>query len=207
MEGQGSDGVVDGPFAVDGLGLGSQDDVGVALVDVLDDAGQARYVPAQALDQVFHVRHHVAGRDQADHDFTRMDADAAHDVADDARPGVFVIGGDLEVLHPLADDGDDGVVPFFLDSAVRHVDDFVRSRSETADSDFALAGSGDGELHLIAVMPGRMGAQGRQDVEALQVADAFQRIPDLLALFLQFPFIAQVLELAAAAAVVDGTLV
>lgn len=63
--------------------------------------------------QVFHVRHHVAGRDQADHDFARMDADAAHDVADDARPGVFVIGGDLEVLHPLADDGDDGVVPFF----------------------------------------------------------------------------------------------
>ena len=206
MEGQGSDGVVDGPFAVDGLGLGSQDDVGVALVDVLDDAGQARYVPAQALDQVFHVRHHVAGRDQADHDFTRMDADAAHDVAEDARPGVFVIGRDLEVLHPLADDGDDGVVPFFLDSAVRHVDDFVRSRSETADSDFALAGSSDGELHLIAVMPGRMGTQGRQDVEALQMTDAFQRIPDLLALFLQFPFIAQVLELAAAAAVVDGTL-
>lgn len=51
-----------------------------------------------------------------------------------------------------------------------------------------------------------MGAQGRRNIEALQVADAFQRIPDLLALFLQFPFIAQVLELAAAWAVVDGTL-
>lgn len=44
---QGPDGVVNGPFAVDGLGLGSQDDVGVALVDVLDDAGQARDVAAR----------------------------------------------------------------------------------------------------------------------------------------------------------------
>ena len=206
VEGQGADGVVDGPFAVDGLGLGSQDDVGMALVDVLDDAGQAGDVAAQALDQVFHVRNHVAGRDQADHDFAGMDADTAHDVADDARPGVFVIGGNLEVLHPLADDGDDGVVAFFLDGAVRHVDDFVRSRSETADGDFSPAGSGDGELHLIAVMPGRMSPQGRQNVDVLQVANAFQGIPDLLALFLQFPFIAKVLELTAATAVVDGAL-
>ena len=40
----------------------------------------------------------------------------------------------------------------------------------------------------------------------LQVTDAFQGIPDLLALFLQFPFITEVLELTAAAALVDGTL-
>ena len=178
----------------------------MALVDVLDDAGQTGDIPAQALDQVFHVRHHIAGRDQADHDFTGMDTDAAHDMADDARPGVFIIGGNLEIFHPLADDGDDGVIAFFLDGTIRHVDDFVRSRSKTADGDFPLSGSGDGELHLIAVMPGRMSPQGRQDVDILQVTNAFQGIPDLLALFLQFPFIAEVLELTAAAAVVDGTL-
>ena len=55
-------------------------------------------------------------------------------------------------------------------------------------------------------MPGRMSPQGRQDVDVLQVANAFQGIPDLLALFLQFPFVAEVLELTAAAAVVDGAL-
>ena len=87
-----------------------------------------------------------------------MDTDASHDMADDARPGVFIIGGNLEIFHPLADDGDDSVVAFFLDGTIRHVDDFVRSRSKTADGDFPLSGSGDGELHLVAVMPRRVSA-------------------------------------------------
>ena len=134
-----------------------------------------------------------------------MDADAAHDVADDARPCVFVVSRDLEIFHPLADDGSDDVIAFFLNGTVFDVDDFVRSCRKAADGDVTLAGSGDGKLHFIAVIPRRLSAEDGQDVDALQVADALNGIFYLLPFFLQFAFIAEVLELTAAAAFVDRT--
>ena len=177
----------------------------MAFVDVLDDTFKARHVTAQVLDQIFHVRDHVRCRYQADHDFSRVDADATHDMTDDARPSVFVVGRNLEIFHPLADDGGDDVIAFFLNGAVFDVDDFMGRGRKTADGDVSLTRRGDGKLHLIAVIPRRLSAEDGQDVDALQMADAFHGVFYLLAFFLQFPFIAEVLKLTAAAAFVYRT--
>ena len=52
-------------------------------------------------------------------------------------------------------------------------------------------------------MPRVLGTEDGQYVDALEVADAFEGVDDLLAFFLKLSFIGQVLELAAAATVVD----
>lgn len=154
MEGQRPDGIVNRIFAIYGAGPGPQYDVGMTGIDILDDAGQSRYFTAQALYQVFHVRHHIAGRYQADHDFPRMDADAAHDVAYDACPGIFIVSWYLEVFHPLTDHADNDVVVFFLDGAIGHIDDFVSGSGKAADGDLSPAGCRNGKLHFIAIVPG-----------------------------------------------------
>ena len=133
MKGQGADGVGDGVFAIDESRLVAEDDVGVARVDVLDDADEAGNSGTQHFHQVLHVRNLVAGSDETYHDFASLGADATHDVADDACSCIFVIGRDLKVLHPLADDGGDCIVFLFLDMTFGDVDDLVRSLGKAAD--------------------------------------------------------------------------
>lgn len=127
-------------------------------VHVLDDARKSRNLAAQHADQVLHVRYLVDSRDQADHNFARMDADAAHDVAHDACAQVFVIGGNLKILHPLTDDAGNEVVLILLNDAVFDIDDLVCRCSKAAHGYLMLAYSRDGKLHLVAVVPRRLGA-------------------------------------------------
>ena len=76
---------------------------------------------------------------------------------------------------------------------------------KTADGDVSLARRGNGKLHLIAVIPRRLSAEDGQDVDALQMTDAFYSVFYLLAFFLQFAFIAEMLKLTAAATFIDRT--
>ena len=113
-----------------------------------------------------------------------MDTDASHDMADNARPGIFVVGRYLEVFHPLADDTDDGVVVFLLDGTVGHVDDFVGRSGKAADGDFSPAGCRDRKLHFIAVVPGRRRAQYGKYGDMAEMADTDDGVFYLLAFFL-----------------------
>ena len=205
VEGQGADGVVDRVLAVDKARLRAKDDIRMTRVYVLDDARKSRNLAAQHADQVLHVRYLVDSRDQADHDFARMDADAAHDVTDNTCAQIFVVGRDFIILHPLAYDAGNDVVLLFLDSTIFDVDDLVCRCGKAADGDVVFAYGGDRELHFIAVVPRCLSAEGRQNGNLLEVANTFDSVLDLLAFFLQFAFIGHVLELAAATAVVDRT--
>ena len=86
--------------------------------------------------------------------------------------------------------------------AVARVDDLVRALRKAADDGLALAAA-DWELHLIAVVPRALGAECRLDEEVLLAADARDGIDDLLALGLELGHVIEVLELAAAALLVD----
>ena len=151
------------------------------------------------------MRHISLGCDETDHEFSCPDADAAHDVADDARVGLLVIGRHAIVVHPLADDAQNVVVASLLNGARRDLNDPVAAGGIAADDGFPLC-SRCGELHLVAVFPRRRCAQGWKDVYSRQMADAFQGVPYLPLFFQQLAVVAHVLELAAAALGVYGTL-
>ena len=63
------------------------------------------------------MRHISLSCDEADHEFSSPDADAAHDVADDAGMSLLVINRYMVLVHPLADDAQNVVVAVLLNGA------------------------------------------------------------------------------------------
>ena len=171
-------------------------------LDVLVDADDVRQALAQGLDKLFLARQLLRGRDDDDHELALL-ADAADDMAQHARVAVLIVDGDAQLCDDIAHGIDDLVVALFLDVAVTRVDDLVRALREAADDGLALAAA-YGELHLVAVIPRALRAERRLDEEVLLAANARDGIDDLLALGLELSHVVEVLELAAAALLVDG---
>ena len=94
----------------------------MARVNVLNDVRQPRHVFAQHLYKFFHMRHHGYGRDDTNHDLTRMNAGSAHNMTDNSRSPVFIIGGNLIFLHPLTDDRNNFVIAPFLNRTGINID-------------------------------------------------------------------------------------
>lgn len=203
VEGQAADAVEDGRLAPEQVRLAAHDDVVAVRLDVLVDADNVRQALAQGLDKFLLARQLLRGRDDDDHELALL-ADAADDVAQDARVAVLVVDGDAQLCDDIAHGIDDLVVALFLDVAVARVDDLVRALREAADDGLALAAA-NRELHLIAVIPRALRAKRRLDEEVLLAADARDGVDDLLALGLELGHVVEVLELAAAALLVDGT--
>lgn len=78
----------------------------------------------------------------------------------------------------------------------------MRALRKAADDGLPLDAP-DWELHLIAVVPGTLCADGRFDKEVFLAADARDGVDDLLALGLELCHVVEVLKLAAAALLVD----
>lgn len=202
MERQAADAVEDGRLAPEQLRLAAHDDIVAVRLDVLmhaDDMGQA---PAQGLDEFLFARQLLRRRDDDDHELA-LPADAADDMAHDARVFVFIIYGNAQFGDDIAHSIDDFVVAFLLDMAVARIDDFMAALCKAADDGFALLAA-DRKLHLIAVIPRICGTERRLDENVLLPADTRDGIDDLLALRLELGHIVEVLELAAAALIVDG---
>ena len=203
MEGQAADAVENGRLAPEQVRLAAHDDVVAVRLDVLVDADDVRQALAQSPDEILLTRQLLRGRDDDDHELALL-ADAADDVAQDARVAVLIVDGDAQLCDDIAHGIDDLVVALFLDVAVARVDDLVRALREAADDGLALAAA-DWELHLVAVVPRALSAERRLDEEVLLAADARDGVDDLLALSLELGHVIEVLELAAAALLVDGT--
>ena len=202
MEGQAADAVENGRLAPEQVRLATHDDVVAVRLDVLVDADDVRQALAQGLDEFLLARQLLRGRDDDDHELALL-ADAADDVAQDAGMAVLIVDGDAQLRDDIAHCIDDLVVALFLDVAVARVDDLVRALREAADDGLALAAA-NRELHLVAVIPRALRAERRLDKEVLLTADARDGIDDLLALGLELGHVVEVLELAAAALLVDG---
>lgn len=202
VEGQAADAVENGRLAPEQVRLAAHDDVVVVRLDVLVDADDVRQALAQGLDEFLLARQLLRGRDDDDHELALL-ADAADDVAQDARVAVLIVDGDAQLRDDIAHGIDDLVVALFLDVAVARVDDVMAALCEAANDGPALDAA-DWELHLVAVVPGALGADGRLDEEVFLAADARDGIDDLLALGLELGHVVEVLELAAAALLVDG---
>ena len=203
MEGQAADAVENGRLAPEQVRLATHDDVVAVRLDVLVDADDVRQALAQGLDEFLLARQLLRGRDDDDHELALL-ADAADDMAQDAGMAVLIVDGDAQLRDDIAHCIDDLVVALFLDVAVARVDDLVRALREAADDGLALAAA-NRELHLVAVIPRALRAERRLDKEVLLTADARDGIDDLLALGLELGHVVEVLELAAAALLVDGT--
>lgn len=202
VEGQAADAVEDGRLAPEQVRLAAHDDVVVVRLDVLVDADDVRQALAQGLDEFLLARQLLRGRDDDDHELALL-ADAADDVAQDARVAVLIVDGDAQLRDDIAHGIDDLVVALFLDVAVARVDDLVRALRKAADDGLALAAA-NRELHLVAVIPRALRAERRLDEEVLLASDARDGVDDLLALGLELGHVVEVLELAAAALLVDG---
>lgn len=202
VEGQAADAVEDGRLAPEQVRLAAHDDVVAVRLDVLVDADDVRQALAQGLDEFLLAWQLLRGRDDDDHELALL-ADAADDMAQHARVAVLIVDGDAQLCDDITHGIDDLVVALFLDVAVARVDNLVRALREAADDGLALAAA-DWELHLIAVVPRALGAECRLDEEVLLAADARDGIDDLLALGLELGHVVEVLELAAAALLVDG---
>lgn len=202
MEGQAADTVEDGRLAPEQVRLAAHDDVVAVRLDVLVDADDVRQALAQGLDEFLLARQLLRGRDDDDHELALL-ADAADDMAQHARVAVLIVDGDAQLCDDIAHGIDDLVVALFLDVAVARVDDLVRALRKAADDGLALAAA-NRELHLVAVIPRALRAERRLDEEVLLAADARDGIDDLLALSLELGHVIEVLELAAAALLVDG---
>ena len=203
MEGQAADAVEDGRLAPEQIRLAAHDDVVAVRLDVLVDADDVRQALAQGLDELLLARQLLGGSDDDDHELAVL-ADTADDMAQDAGVAVLIVDRDAQFGDDLAHGIDDLVVALFLDVAVTRVDDLVRALRKAADDGLALAAA-YGELHLVAVIPRALRAERRLDKEVLLTADARDGIDDLLALGLELGHVVEVLELAAAALLVDGT--
>lgn len=201
VEGQAADAVEDGWLAPEQVRLAAHDDVVAIRLDVLVDADDVRQALAQSPDEFLLARQLLRGRDDDDHELALL-ADAADDVAQHAGVAVLIVDGDAQLCDDIAHGIDDLVVALFLDVAVARVDDLVRALRKAADDGLALAAA-NRELHLIAVVPRALGAECRLDEEVLLAADARDGIDDLLALGLELGHVVEVLELAAAALLVD----
>ena len=196
--------VMDGAGTMDDPAFGSQDDIGMPRIDVLDQGHESGQVLLQQGNKLFQVGNPVRVRHEDHHDFSRVDTDPAHDMADHACPGILVQGGDVVFFHPVPDDGCDPVVGLCLDEAVIHIDDAVRSLGVAADLQFMAAVFRSGHLHLVAVMPGHFSTQRGVDIDAREMPDPFQCVDDGLPFLDQLGRVGKVLQLTAAAGFVDG---
>lgn len=202
VEGQAADAVEDGRLAPEQVRLAAHDDVVAVRLDVLVDADDVRQALAQGLDEFLLAWQLLRGRDDDDHELALL-ADAADDMAQHARVAVLIVDGDAQLCDDITHGIDDLVVALFLDVAVARVDDLVRALRKAADDGLALAVA-NRELHLVAVIPRALRAERRLDEEVLLAANARDGIDDLLALGLELSHVVEVLELAAAALLVDG---
>lgn len=203
VEGQAADAVEDGRLAPEQIRLASHDDVVAVCLDVLVDADDMRQALAQGLDELFLARQLLRGRNDDDHEIALL-ADAADNMAQDAGVAVFVVDGNAQFCDDIAHGVDDLVVAFLLDAAVARVDDIMAALREASDDGPALDAA-NRELHLVAVVPRALGTDGRLDEEVLLAADARDGVYDLLTLCLELSHVVEVLELAAAALLVDWT--
>ena len=203
VEGQAADAVEYGRLAPEQFRLASHDDVVAVCLDVLVDADDMRQALAQGLDELFLARQLLRGRNDDDHEIALL-ADAADDMAQDAGVAVFVVDGNAQFCDDIAHGVDDLVVAFLLDAAVARVDDIMAALREASDDGPALDAA-NRELHLVAVVPRALGTDGRLDEEVFLAADARDGVDDLLTLGLELSHVVEVLELAAAALLVDWT--
>ncbi len=202
MEVQAADAILDGGTAPEEFRVAPHDDVIVIGLDILMDTDDLRQFGAQHLDEFFFPRHSLRGRYDDDHNVALF-AYAANDVAQDACMLVLIVNGDVEFRDDFTHGIDHFVVAVFLDMAVSGIDDFVATLGEAADDGLALLPA-DGELHLVAVVPRRCRADCLLHEKIRLFADARDSVDDLLAFGLELGHIVKVLQLAAAAFVIDA---
>lgn len=202
MEFQPPDAVENGRLTPKQFRLPPHDDVVVVGLDILLHADEVRQFGAEEFDEFPLARQMLRRCDQADHEFL-SEADAANNMAQYASMPILIIDGDMELRRDIPHSVDDSIVPLFLNMAVLRIDDTVRAARKASDDGSSLFKT-NRKLHLIAIVPRRYGADGRLDIGIWHFANARDRIDDLLALHLELGHIVEVLELAAAAIVIDG---
>ena len=188
-------GVLNKARAVQGTGLGTEDDVGVLAVDIEQDGGDVPELPGQPGAQLFGVGELRAGADQTHHDLPAVVAPPQEDMPHQppAVVGLDALFG-KEGAQRIAD-----VVQYAgLQAAVRAGDDAVGAACVETDAGMPVFVQTHRELHLVAVAVGfRRGQDGQH--RHLQSADARKGIGHILLLGAQLGFVAQVAQAAAAA--------
>ena len=202
VEVQATDAILNGGTAPEEFRIAPHDDIVMIGLDILMDADDLRQFRTQHLDKFFFPRDSLRGRYDDDHNVALF-AYAANDVAQDTRMLVLIVNGDIEFRDDFAHGIDHFVVAIFLDMAIGGIDDFMTALGKAANDGLALL-TANRELHLVAVIPRRCRTDGRLNEKIRLLADTRNGIDDLLAFGLELGHIVKVLQLAAAAFVVDS---
>lgn len=179
--------------------FGAHDHIGMTGVQVLDQSGEAGDFLPEHGRQILQMGDLGFVGHQHGHYFPGTDSHPAHNVPDNAPPGIFFQSRDPEFFHPGPDHLDDFVVGLLLDQTVFHINDPVGALGVAANGQGVVPSLGSRYLHFIPVMPGVLRSQGFLDAEFGKMADPFHGVHHRLAFQGQLGRIGQVLELAAAA--------
>lgn len=186
--------LVDRAGAVEHLAVRAEHETRLPAVDVVDNGGDLRVALQQGFDEVALAGKHTPPRHEHDHDLPAAKSALDEHVPQRAAPGVLVIGLNLEAAHQVANGANDAVGHRVLDHAVADRDDPVRRGLVHAGDDLPLPVAAKRGLHLVPVVVGVLHAEN-----FLHMEEAAEQA-DLLRLFeVQLLFIAQILQLAAAA--------
>ena len=200
---QPSQGIEDGRSAPEENGIAPHDDVVAIGLDILMHADEMRQPLAQETDKVLCTRQLLGRRDNDRHQLAPA-SDASDDVSQDALVCVLVVDRNMQFFGNLAHSIRKIVVHGALDVAVLRVDDAMAALCEAADNEPAFIDA-DGKLHLVPIVPRVIRRQCFVHVNLRKLADMRQCLYDLRTFGMQLCLIGEVLELAAAACVVDFT--
>ena len=161
--------------------------------------GQPRLHP---LDQRRQLGDGGRRRHDVDHGLTGPPAVAEHEEAEQPLATCLLVGREPALDEEPPRLVEERVHPLRLDQASLDVEDrVVAVRLVEPDGDaLAPAPRRDGELHLVAVAVGLLGAHDRPDLGAGEAADALEHVRHLLGLERELGRVGDVLEPAAAAA-------
>ena len=200
FEGNAAEGGGQGFLAPKVMNLISQDRIARMVLHVVIDGDHF----GQGL---AHFLHPQVGEGELAHagDDDRHDAafvaDPAHDVTDGAFLRFLVVGGDVVAGHEILSKAEEFVIDFFLNEATVDGDHLVAALAVVAKH-CALLAFGGRDGHFISVMPGMGGADDGLHQVFADAADAAHHVTDPALLDSELPFVGEVGNLAAAAALV-----
>ena len=179
----------------------AQDHIVAALVVVDEDAGQRRRGCAQPFDQHVERGQLARRRDERELALAALFAHADVNMPHRAALRRVIIRRHVKFAHPLPHDGGDAVRGLGLDEAPLDRHDVVAVRPVKAGDDIAVLVPPDRVLRLVAVMQRRFRARDAEQLRAVLLSDAGERVAHLFLLRAQFFLVGDVLIAAAAALV------
>ena len=172
------------------------DAVAGARIDVLPE-GEGLEFFAEQRDEAVCLRERFGGGDGGDEEAA---VDVAHDdVAEHPLAGALVVGAHAAGGHVAGEDGDDVLRPARVDGAAGDGHDAVAALGVEADDAAAVFVDADGDLEFVAVLELIVAFDGERHLP-LDAGDLAEGVLHRLALEFELGAVADVLDLAAAAA-------